>query len=521
MQRILDAARSAAFGVLLFALMADAVSARSPRGHADHEPMLDGNIPRTLPSLPRAVLPTDTRTRLDTFAWQNFIALMWPSLASGDGEPYEPDDPGVFARYDAQLAPAWMRWKTAFDLYPPIGSEPAAWDRPATQTVCRNVAARDRRPHLTMMADVVTLAGQISDAIAVPLPPPAGHYARIDVRINRAEYDYVRSNGYYDRSNWPARGEPPIHFPASTADRLGSIEVVAAWRNLATVPPELRARFFTADALAAEPGTCSADDAGRTSCDCGPMTAALVSFHIAHKIADFPQWTVSSFAQVDALGEQATVPPNMPASHQDTEPYDTQTNSRTEPPGQSSPDRKRPPYDHDSAPGSRAHLSAMPGTPADIATSEISVRYRQRLQGTIWEHYTLVGAHGSTAPAVPPAPLTDDAGFENGRSPERSEFAFPHCNFRDAGMQSDREYENCRHSHQATQRSGGDVGGSWCSEPGARASTGRSDPRTIRDRCRRRRLMQTRRAATRRSEGTLQDPHRPQNRLHMARSRQQ
>ena len=31
----------------------------------------------------------------DTFAWQNFIALWWPSRA-GEAGPYRPDDSGVF-----------------------------------------------------------------------------------------------------------------------------------------------------------------------------------------------------------------------------------------------------------------------------------------------------------------------------------------------------------------------------------------------------------------------------------------
>src|SRR6185295_10045581 len=72
--------------------------------YAELKPHLDGTIPRTVPPFPFAAFPIDTRPMFDTFAWQNFIAVMWPS-AAGEPGPYRPGDPAAFGKYDRDLQP--------------------------------------------------------------------------------------------------------------------------------------------------------------------------------------------------------------------------------------------------------------------------------------------------------------------------------------------------------------------------------------------------------------------------------
>lgn len=406
MRPICDAARFAALVALLVTLGTSPATAGSLRGHASLEPALDGNLPRTAPSLHHAAFTIDTQTRLAIFAWQNFIAVMWPSLADGHGEPYEPDDPVVFGHYDARFRPAWMRWKTTFDLYPQNGSEPPPWDQPSAHAVCRHVPADDSRPRLIMTDGFDRLASETAAPFAGPLWDPAGLHA--DLRMNRVEYDYVRSHGYYDRNNWPAHGEPPIRFPAGTAGRPGAIEVEAAWRNLAELPPEFHSRMFTSDALAVEPGTCSADGYGRIRCDCEPIQAALVRFHIAHKTAEFPQWIGATFGQVDQIGDAAATPSDRFAAPAGAESCAVRASPHTvrtrHPESHDIPG----PNDQDAPPTDAKRIPAMAGTPARTTTAAVNARYRQRLRGTVWQHYVLIGTQWPTAPPVPPAQLNDD-----------------------------------------------------------------------------------------------------------------
>jgi len=460
MQAHRTTAPAAVFGLLLLAFAAGPVTAQTTPDYSKLKPTLSGDIPRTVPSFPFSAFPIDTRPMFDTFAWQNFIAVMWPSMADAHGEPYKPDDPSVFGKYDARLAPTWMRWKTAFDLYPQNGSEPPAWDQPNGYAVCRNVPANDPRPRLDMTSEFGSIADEIDEAFAGPLPDQTGYFTRFEVRVNRVEYDYVRSNGYYNRSNWPASGKPAISFPASSADQLGAIEVKAAWRNLAKVPQKFHSRFFAIDALAAKPGTCKTESGGRTTCDCEPMKAGLVGFHISHKTADFPQWVWSTFEQVDNLGEDPTTPADMQASYYDPELYKKLKIPRANPADHPGASRVPGPADYDPTPINVVRLSAIPSTPAGNSTTEINARYRQLLKGTVWEHYVLIGTQWSTVPSVPPTtPLNDDFGCEDGTPPAQGGLAFPQCQVSNVTMETYHQYDSCQNCHQGAQRSGADF--SW------------------------------------------------------------
>jgi hypothetical protein len=446
-------------------------SAQQPTRYDHLTPVLRGQIPRQVPDFPFAAYPLETRPMFDTFMWQNFVAIMWPSRPEDHGEPFRPDDPSVFQRgYVDGLQPAFLGWKAAFELYPQDGSDPAAWDRPSPHTPCKDVGPHDRRPKLLRISKFGTVADELNQAFAGALIDQTGLLTRYEVRFNRVEYEYVLRNKLYNRANWPANGLPPIYFPASSADQLGAIEIKVAWRDLSRVEEQYRSRFFNVEALAVQPESCQSTEPngqGRIyDCTCRPLRVGLVGFHITHKVDRFPQWVWSTFEQVDNLGEDASTPPGMKPSY-----YDGRRANPADHPGYSYQPAAVSTTDEASGtlvPVNVTRLSAIPSTPAALPTTKINASFRELLKGTIWANYWLIGSQWSSLPAFPaqtplqpPWSATNQADFgcEDGTPPTVGGMAFPACQVANITMETYHQLDSCQNCHQGAQRAGADF--SW------------------------------------------------------------
>lgn len=446
-------------------------SAQQPTSYSHLTPVLKGQIPRQVPEFPFAAYPLDTRPMFDTFMWQNFVAIMWPSRPEDHGEPYRPDDPSVFQRgYVDGLQPAFLGWKTAFELYPQDGSEPAAWDAKSPQNPCKDVPQGDGRITLLRTAKFGTVADELNQAFAGPLIDQTGLLTRYEVRFNRAEYDYVRQNKFYNQANWPANGLPPIYFPASSRDQLGAIEVKAAWRDLSRVEEQYRSRFFNVEALAVQAGSCKTTEPngqGRIyDCTCKPVRVGLVGFHITHKVDRFPQWVWSTFEQVDNLGEDPSTPLGMKPSY-----YDGRRANPADHPGYSYEPAAVSAADEASAklvPVNVVRLSAIPSTPSALPTTKINDNFRALAKGTVWANYWLIGSQWSTSPTVPAqtpiqppwaATNQEDFGCEDGTPATVGGMAFPACQVANVTMETYHQLDSCQNCHQGAQRAGADF--SW------------------------------------------------------------
>jgi hypothetical protein len=486
-------ARSIILGLLGFVvLIVCAAVAQERPDYSKLKASLSGNVPHVVDEFPFSALPITTRPFFDYFMWQNFIALMWPSRPQDHGEPYRPDDPSIFrAGYDGSqnLIPAWLGWMTAYELYPQDGSTPSPWGQHSTWTPCRGVSPADSRPELIQITKFTTPVDEFNQAFGGPLFDQTGLLTRYEVRFNRAEYDYVRDNGLYNQSNWPAPGgaKPPIFFPASSPGRLGAIEIKTAWRDLSKLDPKWHNRFYTERALVVEPDTCTKTPSGRIqNCTCDEMTVGLVGFHIAHKTAQFPQWVWSTFEQVDNLGEDS--PPGMPPSY-----YNGARANPADHPGYSyQPDEIQVEQQLHTArlananvqtagkPVNVARLSAIPGTPTPdnpkdpslgpFPTTTVNDTFRKLVKGTIWENYWLIGTQWSTAPSYPPqTPLrapylpmnkpSQDFGCEDGTAPAQGGLAFPECQVANITMETYHQYDSCQNCHAGAQRINGEY--SW------------------------------------------------------------
>jgi hypothetical protein len=451
--------------------LAGAAHAQQRVDYGALRPVLRGEVPRQVPDFPFAAYPLDTRPMFDYFMWQNFVALMWPSRPQDHGEPYNPGDPETFRRgYVDGLQPAFLGWKTANDLYPQDGSAPVAWESPGGLNPCRNTPRDDKRPVLLSLSKFGTVADELNQAFAGPLIDQTGLLTRYEVRVNKAEYDYVRDNKFYNQENWPKNGLPPIYFPASTPERLGAIEVKAAWRDLSRVEPRFHSRFYSIEALVVQPGTCSGTLPGGqgrvTNCQCTAVRVGLVGLHIAHKVDRFPQWVWSTFEQVDNLGEDPGMPAGMQPSY-----YNGARANPADHPGYSyepEPVNAVGPAGAAQKPVNVTRLSQIPSTPAALPTTRLNASYRHLLANTPWANYWLIGTQWSTSPTVPPAsPLqppwaaTDqqDFGCEDGTPATVGGLAFPACQVANITMETYHQLDSCQNCHQGAQRDGADF--SW------------------------------------------------------------
>jgi hypothetical protein len=457
--------------LMVTCLLASAAQAQQQVSYAALKPVLRGDMPRQVPEFPFAAYPIDTRPMFDTFMWQNFLSVVWPSRPEDHGEPFRPNDPATFQRgYVNGLQPAFLGWKTANDLYPQDGSAPVAWDASSALNPCKNIPLDDKRPVLINTAKFGTVADELNQAFAGPLIDQTGLLTRYEVRVNRVEYDYVRSNKYYNQANWPKNGVPPIYFPASSATQLGAIEVKAAWRDLSRVEPRFHPRFFNMEALAVQPGTCKStlpDGQGRvTDCQCSAIRVGLVGLHISHKVDRFPQWVWSTFEQVDNLGEDPSMPPGMKPSY-----YDGTRANPADHPGYSyepAPVNAYAPSTAAQKPVNVTRLSQIPSTPAALPTTQINTNFRQLMAGTPWANYWLIGTQWSTSPTVPAgSPLQppwaktnqQDFGCEDGTPATVGGIAFPACQVANITMETYHQLDSCQNCHQGAQRLGGDF--SW------------------------------------------------------------
>jgi hypothetical protein len=431
------------------------------------EPKLSGHLLAEVPSQPFAASGVVKRPFFDYFNWQNFIALMWPSKANSHGEPFEPNNTDVFGHYSDGKLPVWLGWKSAFDLFPQNGDKPVAWTARNGTAICKS-GDYEGQPVLVSGSKFSTVADELDQAFGGPLVDQTGLFTRYEVRVNKVEYDFIRENGYYNRSEWP--NEAIIMPSGNGKDKEGVIEVKAAWRDLSKVNPKFHSRFFTLDnAVVSVPGTCDDDKNAMMRCDCTTTKVGLVGFHIAQKTPDFPQWVWATFEQVDNLGEDPSTPTEMTPSYYDPTLYQREpTVSRANPAQHPGSSRVPKPSDFDdTTPINVVRLSQIPDTPLredpkklGYSTTDMNTRYRNLLKGTVWEHYQLIGSQWPQLPSISAKTPTDgDFGCEDGTPVQAGGMPFPECQLANITMETYHQYDSCMNCHQGAQRAGADF--SW------------------------------------------------------------
>lgn len=158
-------------------------------------PILSGNIPVAVifpaPPAPPPKTPVEARPFFDHFSWQLFIALNWPAAKTGRGMPNQPDDPNVFRNAKPGEPVVWGTYKEAFELFGQGDHRPTPWDS-FRSSVSPCAEAAEGAKVMVMANKGGTLIDGTNEAFSFPLIDQNRHYARTEVRFNKAQYNFVR-----------------------------------------------------------------------------------------------------------------------------------------------------------------------------------------------------------------------------------------------------------------------------------------------------------------------------------------
>jgi hypothetical protein len=342
------------------------------------------DVPHDAPTFARGA--AGTQPFVDILAWNAFIALNWPApnpikqrgipdrtniiggyFKTGDrGDRKMPNGPVV-----------WETYKDTDDIFLKDGVKPTGFDAAETvPSACAQLAANDpaaaRRTmfRLSKFTDAVPKDKQVDGNRLVD---QNGHNVVYEVKVNRVYYDYVVSNGFYNRNNQVGK---TIDFPTSsdTTAHEAAIRVKAAWKVLGgpeSAHPDDASHFYTTKALVFDPVQKS----------CSDQTMGLVGLHISIKTAELPQWTWATFEQVDNAPTDGHVGP------QKYNFYDPQ--SKTPP--------NTPPK-----PGSMEPTQVVRVTPLNLDAETKNETFQTALKGlrsdNVWQYYMLVDAQWAGLP---------------------------------------------------------------------------------------------------------------------------
>jgi hypothetical protein len=271
--------------------------------------------PAPTPSISSPTLPTDVSSQVlqcanginffDDFSWRSFVALIWPAANGQRGVPdtaqtnFPANVPLVFATYKADWEsfppptspnppPAPSPWASFAGTANPCGSSVSiGWGDLALSSYTKfgNLGLAGFGPFLD--------GPVISSGFAQT--PSQQHYLRYQASYNKTEYDQILGNKWYLQSKLGH-----ITFCSNGATVGGqqcpaenSIDLKAAWMDMAGVPANLWRRYYIKKAWVLDP---TSDPAAPK---CTQRDMGLIGLHIVTKTPTRPQWIWSTFEQID------------------------------------------------------------------------------------------------------------------------------------------------------------------------------------------------------------------------------
>lgn len=345
-------------------------AAQPPTPTVSHKPPVDVDIPPDFQGDPVAFF--------DDFSWRSFIALNWPALEGRRGEPDPNKELG-----DAATNVVWGTWKADHEVFQPGGMEPSVWEEFRAQSPDRFASFLDAGR--TKVLGGFGLRGselQIEhyyQANAAGLPQGAlasrnRQYVRYEVRINRTEFDFIRSNRLYLGRALDAEiaRNGQVVFPE------GAVEIKAAWRLF--VGDELSDRsmldrYYRTSAVLIDP------DGSRQEALVG-----LIGLHIVSRTPSRREWIWSTFEHVDNdIGSTSTLVVSQDAN--------TNNWNRLHPPVAQG---EVPRPDPDPVQVRRLR----PDTRLETASANAAYHSHDRIKTSVWKNYRLVMTQWPRTPAV-------------------------------------------------------------------------------------------------------------------------
>ena len=276
---------------------------------------ISSTLPSDLPVDPQSYQGpvSDVDAMVNCYSWRSFLAVNWPAQAGQRGVPE-----GGSSLSDVSSPRVWETYKETAEVFQPEDPtwtlDDQAWDdsQPLPAVCEQAVEGLEGSPKLIQMI-TKTRSHQILDETHQAmgnqfnvLVDQDGKLIRYEVRFNRDEFEYLKSNDFANTGNYSFDGPKngPVFFPTQvegfTGD--GSIEIKAAWRELCVPDPsgqcsaeeeQLSERYYHQTSLIYTPESKSGP------ATCRVARAGLVGFHLIRKTYLAPQWVWATFEHVD------------------------------------------------------------------------------------------------------------------------------------------------------------------------------------------------------------------------------
>lgn len=263
-------------------------------------------LPPVAPTLSSAVpgdTPVNDQASLNCFAWQEFIALNWPSAAMGVAADVPASE---FGQTGDARPTVWETYPNVHETFPADGSMPPPWGSETPAPAACTAAAPGRRllQHTSKFTANLDVPDDLAEAAPFGTPnwlaDRDGNPVLFEILTNRDEYEYIRQSGFFSATAQASALQAGTHVDAPRGvlgGATGSIELKAAWLVVSDPDDSRWSRYRLSEA--------DVYDAGNDSC--ATETVALVGLHIIHKTESNPQWTWATFEHVDNAPDIAEV----------------------------------------------------------------------------------------------------------------------------------------------------------------------------------------------------------------------
>ena len=230
----------------------------------------------------------------DIYSWNTFIALNWPPLPNGNG------DPNKMIGQNGDNDTVWEHYRDVADVFLPGGATPS-YNGPVTVPMQCKASYKPGMRILSQVGKTPTVLTDFSQPFNTgPLIDQNGNYTRYEILVNKPMFDYILANKLYSKAGQQAfKGE--VQFPCGgPTGPEGAIMVKSSWRVISQAE---KGRFHTQTVLVYSP----ASQNPKYPASCSTKLMGLVGLHIGHKTDTGAQWLWSTFEHVDNAPTEADV----------------------------------------------------------------------------------------------------------------------------------------------------------------------------------------------------------------------
>ncbi len=230
----------------------------------------------------------------DIYSWNTFIALNWPPLPNGNGDPQKTI--GQYGDNDT----VWEHYRNVEDIFLPGGAKPTYNGPVSVPTQCK-ASYKPGMKIISQVGKTPTVLTAFSQPFNTgPLIDQNGNYTRYEILVNKPMFDYILQNTLYSKAGQKVFSGA-VKFPCGVlGGPEGAIMVKAAWK---VISPADKNRFHTQTVLVYSP----ASQNPKYPASCSKKLMGLVGLHIGHKTNSASQWLWSTFEHVDNAPTEADV----------------------------------------------------------------------------------------------------------------------------------------------------------------------------------------------------------------------